>query len=627
MFVVPGVRPAFAEVTGVTIASRTVVANGQPFGAVGSYEKLIGTIAFAIDPADARNARVVDLDRATRAADGRVHFTADLFVLRPVDAARGNGVLLFEVANRGTKGLLGRFNGAASGAADPTAPADFGDGFLMRQGYTLVWVGWEFDLPPAALGLDAPAADVPVTSIEVDVIPDERSPTLSLGASAPFYPPASMNDEADTLTVRDQQWERPVAVPRARWRFVETAPPTIRMDDSFEPGRIYTVTYRATGARVAGAGMAALRDAASAFRYRDDLPVRGRAAYIVGFSQSGRFLRQFLRDGFNADERGRRAYDAAWVHIAGAAEGSFNQRFAMPRALHPYLALRRPLAEDPQRPGSDVLLAGYERDQRPKVFYTNTSVEYWAGRAAALTHVSEDGRRDLDLDDTVRLYLLAGTQHGESAFPPRQTNGQALNNPTPQRAVMRALLVGLHGWTARNEAPPKSRYPTLKDGSLVRVAAVRFPAIPGVPNPRTIAGPRVNCCGLPTAASPLPHLVPQVDADGNEIGGIRVPEQAVPLATTTGWNFRAASRGNTGDIYSLLGSYFPFSATRDARQAANDPRRAIDERYRSRADYLRRIRAAADALVKDRYLLVDDVDAVVQRAQQHWDTATAPTRP
>jgi hypothetical protein len=546
-----------------------------------------------------------------------------------VDAARGNGVLLFEVANRGSKGLLGRFNdapgGPNSGAADPTAPADFGNGFLMRQGYTLVWVGWEFDLPPAALGVEAPATDVPVTSIVVEVIPDEPAPTLSLGGSAPFYPPSSMNDAADTLTVRGRQWEPPVTVPRARWRFVETAPPTIRMDDSFEPGRIYTVTYRATGARVAGVGMTALRDAASAFRYRDDMPVRGRAAYIVGFSQSGRFLRQFLREGFNADERGRRAYDAVWVHIAGAAEGSFNQRFAMPRALHPYLGLRRPLAEEPARPGDDVLLSAYERNQRPKVFYTNTSVEYWAGRAAALTHVSEDGRRDLDLPDNVRLYLLAGTQHGESAFPPRRTDGQALNNPTPQRAVMRALLVGLHGWAARNEAPPKSRYPTLRDGSLVRVDAVRFPSIPGVPDPRTIAGPRIDCCGQPMAASPLPHLVPQVDGDGNEVGGIRVPEQAVPLATTTGWNFRAETRGNSGDIYALLGSYLPFAATRAERQARNDPRRAIEERYRGRADYMRRIREAADALVRDRYLLLEDIDAVVKRAEQHWETAAATT--
>jgi hypothetical protein len=302
-----------------------------------------------------------------------------------------------------------------------------------------------------------------------------------------------------------------------------------------------------------------------------------------------------------------------WAHIAGAAQGSFNERFAMPRALHPFVATRAPFADD--------LFAAYERNQRPKVFFTNTSVEYWGGgRAAALTHVSADGRRDLDLPDHVRLYLLAGTQHGEAAMPPRRANGQQLDNPMPQRAVMRALLVGLHGWVARNDAPPKSRYPTLAEGSLVRADAVRFPQIPGVGNPRTISGPGVVVGG---AVRLLPHLVPQVDADGNEIGGIRVPEQAVPLATTTGWNFRADARGNPGDIYSLLGSYIPFAATRAAREARQDPRRSIEERYRSRGDYLRRIRDVADDLVDDRYLLAADVEAVVERAGRHWDAATA----
>jgi hypothetical protein len=159
----------------------------------------------------------------------------------------------------------------------------------------------------------------------------------------------------------------------------------------------------------------------------------------------------------------------------------------------------------------------------------------------------------------------------------------------------------------------------------VRVDAVRFPSIPGVPDPRTIAGPRIDCCGQPMAASPLPHLVPQVDGDGNEVGGIRVPEQAVPLATTTGWNFRAETRGHSGDIYALLGSYLPFAATRAERQARNDPRRAIQERYRGRADYMRRIREAVDALLRDRYLLLEDIDAVVKRAEQHWETAAATT--
>ena len=596
---------ANGEVLGVNIVTRAVVANGQSFGATGAYEKLEGTIGFAIDPADSRNAAIAQIQAAPRGADGRVHFTADLFVLKPVDAARGNGVLLFEIANRGGKGLLGRFNGARTGAANPTDAADFGDGFLLRQGYTLVWVGWEFDVPPALLGIEAPAARVGGPSpLRVDFIRDEASPTASLQREAPLYLPARLDDPADTLTVRDRFWDAPTPIERSRWQFVDAQDgPTLRLEGGFEAGRIYAVSYKATGARVAGAGLAAIRDAASAFRYREDMPVRGRAAYVIGFSQSGRFLRQFLHDGFNTDERGRRAFDAVWAHIAGAARGSFNEPMAMPRHLEPYTATRLPFTE-------------YPRENRPKIFFTNTSVEYWGGgRAAALTHTSLDGRSDLDLPGDVRIYLLAGTQHGEAPMPPPRTSGQALENPTPQRAVMRALLVGLHGWVSRNQAPPGSRYPRIEDGTLVPAARVRFPAIPGAGDPRTITPPAVEEGG---ARRTLPHLVPQVDADGNEVAGIRVPEQAVPLGTTTGWNFRSPAVGNPGDTYPLLGSYLPFARTRAERDASGDPRRSIEERYRSMNDYLRRVREAADALVKDRYLLPEDVAAVVERAEQHW---------
>jgi hypothetical protein len=617
--------PAAAEVTNVTIAARATVAGGQAFGSVGAYEKLVGTIEFALDPAHARNARVVDLGRARKAPDGRVHFTADLYVLRPADASRGNGVLLFEVANRGNKGLLARFNVGAAASADPMAAADFGDGFLMRQGYTLVWVGWEFDVPPQALGIEAPLAEVGVTPISVDFIPDEAGPTASLAAAAPMYAAARVDDPADTLTVRTRYWDPPTTIPRASWRFVSdaTSAPALTLDTGFEPGRIYTVRYGATGARVAGVGMAALRDAASAFRYRDDVPVRGRAAYIIGISQSGRFLRQFLNDGFNADEQGRRAFDAVWAHIAGAAQGSFNERFAMPRSLHPFTATRLPFTDEPQQPGGAGLLSGYAPELRPKVFYTNTSVEYWGqGRAAAMTHVSADGANDITLPADVRLYLLAGTQHGEGAFPPRVTAGRHRDNPTPQRAVMRALLTGLHGWVSRNEPPPASRYPRLSDGTLTRIEQLRFPALPDAGDPRTVTGPALVTSGTPR---PLPFLVPQVDADGNEVGGIRVPEQLVPLATTTGWNFRNPSRGNPADLYALLGSYLPLPRTKAEREARRDPRPSIEERYRDRDDYLRRVRGAAQDLVKERFLLEDDVPGVLERAAAHWDLAVRAT--
>jgi hypothetical protein len=609
----------------VTIASRTVVAEGHAFGPVGPYEKLTGTIDFALDPADRHNSRVVDLEHALRAADGRVHFSADLYVLRPVDAAKGNGVLLFEIANRGRKGLLGRFNRGAGANQDPTAPADFGDGFLMKEGYTLVWVGWQFDVQPALVGIDAPTANVQ-GRVRYSFIVDEKQKDAA-PADLPAYLPVDANDPAASLTVRDKFWATPSRIPRDRWRFnIENARVHVTFDDGFEPGRLYEVDYPATGAKVVGVGMAAIRDAASAFRYRTDLPVRGRSAYIFGASQSGRFLRQFLHDGFNVDEKDRRAFDLVWPHIAGAGQGSFNERFAMP-GYNTFTATRFPFA-DSEQAGSDGrrdgILAAYRADELPKVIYTNTSVEYWGlGRSAALTHLTLNGRSDATVPDNVRIYLLAGTQHGEAAFPPTRGAGQALANPMPQGNVMRALLRAAQRWADSGIRPPDSRHPSLRDRSLVSLTSIDFPAIPGLSDPRTIEGPGRLEGGHFTA---LPFLVPRVDGDGNEVAGIRVAELAVPLATTTGWNFRSERVGNPATLYSLLGSYVPLARTKAEREARHDPRLSIEERYRDREDYLQRIKAAAASLVRDRFLLQEDVEDVVQRATRHWTYATATTQ-
>ena len=535
---------AFAEVTGVTITSRSVVAGGQAFGNVGAYERLIARINFALDPAHARNKAIADLDLAPRGPDTRVHVSADLYVLQPVDPAKGNGALLFEIANRGRKGLLGMFNRAPAANA-PMNAADFGDGFLMREGYTLVWVGWQLDVTAPLLTIDAPRADLKGQPGQVRISFIVNAPAMeTTPADLPNYQPANLRDPSATLTVRNRYWDPPTPIARERWTFGAAGDrPRVRLDGGFEPGRVYELTYRSLDASVAGVGLAAIRDAASAFLYRDDLPVRGRTAYVYGSSQSGRFLRQFLVDGFNVDERDRRVFHAVWPHIAGAGLGSFNERFAMP-GYSSFPATRFPYADreqsspDGRRGG---ILAGYRPEHLPKVFYTNTPVEYWGqGRAAALTHTTIDGAMDLTLPENVRSYLLAGTQHGEGAFPPAAGGGQALGNPTPQRNVMRALLTERHRWVTSDVRPPDSRYPRLADGTLVKAADVRFPALPGVADPRTIEGPGQMVDGR---FSPLPFLVPQVDADGNDLAGIRVPDLAVPLATTTGWNFRSERVG------------------------------------------------------------------------------------
>jgi hypothetical protein len=621
--------PAFAraEVTRVDITSRSAVAGGQAFGTVGAYEKLAGTIAFALDPRDPRNARIVDLDRAPREADGRVHFTADLYVLRPVDSARGNGVLFFEVSNRGRKGLLSRFN-AAPAADDPTSAADLGDGYLMREGYTLVWVGWEFDLGAGLLRADVPPAALQPNEawMTTSFIVDKRATENALAREAPTYLAADPDDPEYRLTVRDLFWQSPTIVPRDKWRFKPgVSPTTIVLDTGFEPGRTYEVRYRPATPRVAGVGLAAIRDAASAFRYRTDLPIGGRHAIAFGASQTGRFLRQFLYEGFNADEKGRRVFDGVWPHIAGAARGEFNARLATPIDLGSFDTTRFPFSDLVQvRDGKrDGLLAAYNAQQVPKVFHTNTSVEYWGqGRATSLIHTTPDGKADVTLPDHSRVYLLASTQHGEAAFPPPRTGGQALNNPTPQRAVMRALLKGLRRWVTDNAAPPASRYPRLGDGSLVPAAELKFPSVPGLRDPRGAEGPAEIVDGRPR---PLAFLVPQVDRDGNEIAGIRVPEVSVPLATTTGWNFRAESVGNPTTLYYLLGSYVPFAPTAAAHEARNDPRPSVAERYRDRDDYLKRIDAATGELIEGGYVLEEDRESIRERAARHWDHVTRPS--
>jgi hypothetical protein len=611
---------SWAEVTKVTIVDRAVVAGGQAFGSIGPYEKLVGTVEFALDPKEPHNARITDLGLARPEADGRVRFTSDLIILKPFDPAKGNGVLFFEVVNRGTILSLNKFNSAPP-SRNPTAPADFGNGYLMREGYTLVFVGWEFDLPAEAIRLQAPPVDNLVEPITVPFIRDSRQTETTLD-DAPLYPPADPADPASVLTVRDHYWDRPTSISRTKWHFVTDRPgsPRVALDGGFEPGRLYEVTYRATGARVAGVGLAAIRDAASAFRNRTDLPVHATTVYVEGESQDGRFLRQFLYDGFNADEQDRRVFDAVWAHIAGSARGSFNQRFAMPTGGSVLLTPTRfPFTTDEQTFDGErgSLLRYYKPAQVPNIVFTNTAAEYWGGgRAAALIHTSADGKADLTVPSNVRIYFLSGTQHGESAFPPTRTRGQQLANPVPQREIMRALLRGLDQWTRKGVAPPASRYPKLADGSLTPVASIAFPALPGVADPKMVPGPGQIKDGKVTM---LPHLVPQVDRDGNDIGGIRAPDISVPVATNTGWNFRSPSIGGENEIVNLMGSYIPFAKVRAERAAAHDPRLSVAERYRDREDYLAKLRAAAEALVKDRYLLTEDIENVVARGRAQWE--------
>ena len=633
---------AQAEVTRIEIASRTDVLGGKPFGAAGSYEKIVGKVFFALDPTLPANRPIVDIDEAPRDAAGRVAFSADLYALVPKESARGNGVALFDVANRGRKNMLRYFN-LAPPVADPTVEAEFGDGFLLRRGFALIWVGWQFDVPKGRglVGLDAPPIvdqGRPVTGrVMTQFVPSAADPTYALDdflvryADTTRYPPLDPVNAANSLTVRDGFLGESRAIPRAQWQFGRASGANVKPDISavflkggFAPGHVYELSYEAQGAVVAGVGFAAMRDLASAVKHQAGGPLSARHAVAFGPSQDGRLLREFLYEGFNVDEMGSRAFDGIIAHIAGAARGSdFNAHFARPNGLGYFVASLFPYLDNNSRDDvtgkTDGLLSKLAPELRPKIFYTNSSTEYWGGgRSAALTHTTLDGRQDAQVPGNVRIYLFAGTQHVPGVFAAPLAGGQQRSNPNEYAWGHRALAVAMERWLREDVAPPPSRHPRLSDHTLVSEKEIAFPTIPEVRSPLTIPGGyRADLEG--GEAHSLPFLVPQVDGDGNELAGIAFPDVAVPLATYTGWNFRHPTLGQPGEILPLAGSYIPLPPTRAAREASGDPRLSVEERYGSRARYRSIVTDHVEKLVQEGYMLPEDIDIVVSRALARFD--------
>jgi hypothetical protein len=658
--------PLSAEVVRIEVQSRSDLLNGQPFGAAGAYEKISGKIYFAVDPSLPANRIVTDIDRAPRNAGGRVEFSSDFFLIKPKRMERGNGAVLYEVSNRGGKGLLGFFNHAA-GSSDPATAAQMGDGFLMNQGFTLLWVGWQFDVPQRAglVRVYSPTATdngKPIQGlVRSDFVVTEKETDHSLAdRDHAAYAVVNPNAPENVLTVRDTVEGPRRVVPRDQWSFgrVEGSQTVadltrVHLATKFEPGRIYEVVYTAQNPPLVGLGPAAIRDVISMLKYTSAEPLGIPAASITraigfGISQSGRFLRTYLYYGFNRDESNRKVFDGVIAHVAGAGRGSFNHRFAQPsRDGHPYLNFFYPTdifpftdapERDPETGATDGLLthAG-SPELLPKVFYTNSEYEYW-GRAASLIHTTIDGMSDAALMDNVRIYLLSAGQHGPAGFPPTQTIGQQRNNPLDYRWAMKALLLDMDRWTANGTAPPPSRYPKVADGTLVPPDKLKFPKVPGITTSTAVHrayhadyGPRFATEGVVTIEPPkigtaFPILVPQVDADGNGTAGIRMPELSVPLATYTGWNLFNDRSGPTDVLSSMQGSFIPLPRSGAERKRSNDPRASIEERYRDKDQYIGLVTKAALELIDQRYLLADDLAAVVREAGRHWDyAATAAT--
>lgn len=609
-----------AEVSRVEIASRRDVAAGRSFGSTGPYERITGTLYFLIDPANRRNQVIADLDKAPRNGAGRVEMSADLVILRPRDPGRGNGIALFDIVNRGGTVALTAFNGPATS----TPEGEVGDGFLLNRGYTIVQVGWEFDARrPGAVRIEVPAAAGVTGLVRATFIPNSRSTEAAVGDLV-GYTPADPASSDNTLRVRERMGAAWVRVPRAAWRLAGN---TVTMDGGFQLGHTYELAYVAANPPVAGLGFAAVRDAAAWVKYAADATVSAKHTFAYGSSQTGRWLRDFLYEGFNTDERSRQVFDAVMPHIGGAAGVLLDQRWSTPTSLLMETATHFPFSDrkqrDPVTGVEDGLLENARaREHQPRIFYTYSDTEYWE-RGIALSHTTPDGATDVAPPPNVRLYHFAGAPHNIGRFPPAATNGQLADNPFDLKLSLRALVVAMEKWVREGTAPPPSRYPRLQDGTLVRATEIAFPNLPRVISPRTApAGVRGPNRLLPReggAGTPLPLLVPQVDRDGNPLAGLRLPDIAVPLGTYTGWNFRSTAIGGTERFFPLLGGYVPFASTKAERERAGDPRLSVEERYPSRDEYLTRVREAAATLVNDGYLLADDVPAIVTRAGEHWD--------
>ena len=636
---------ALAAVATIEIQGRAPVAGGMAFGDAGAYEKITGRLHFAVDPDDPANRPIVDIGLAPTDASGRVRFSGDFVLIKPLVGRRGNGRLLYGVNNRGNIVALHTFNDA-SGNNDPSSAADFGNGFLLEQGYTLLWSAWNWDVLPGQgrLQIDLPVASDDGRTITgpvaAEIAPERPADILPVAwGGSRGYPPA---DPAEaTMTVRAAPDAARERLPRETWRFVGDAPVAVQLDGGFHPGLLYEVVYTARNPRVTGLGLAAIRDAISFFRFEgaDEAgtpnPLSGsgvQAALIYGFSQSGRVIQHMIMAGLHVDEAGRAVFDAALIHGPGAGKGSFNHRFAQttrhpsPTEDHLYPADFFPFTTATQRDSvtgrdASVLDAARRAGAVPFVFYLSAATEYWT-RAASLLHTDVGGGHDVEPDPRARIYALAGAPHGVSAAT-RRGGFENCPNPLDTRPVARALLLALDAWATQGRAPPASAYPRLAERTLGTVAAWRgaFPEMPirlpegNLRPPRLDHGPRFAAAGIADfqparAGVAFETRVPLPDADGNDRGGIRLPAISVPLGTYLGWNLRRGPSGSPARLGRWQGSFIPFSVDE------------IFARHGSEDAFVKATAAAAEGLVGKGFLLAGDVAPILDRARGAWRAMT-----
>lgn len=626
--------PAAAEVTRFeTVAAEKPALQGRSFGERGQADKITGRATIALDPADPRNAVIADIALAPRNADGRVEAIADVVLLRP---ERPNGLLLVEIPNRGRKLIGPLVEGTSTEASGRLAQGDdAGRGFLLSQGYTLAWIGWQGDIAPGSgMGIRLPVlAGVTGPSREEWSFENTKSPI-----EAPLTWPAADLDPAKAhLTVRAKPEDPRATPPGLSFRFLDATHIEITRPAGFDGSALYELSYTARDPAVMGLGLAAIRDVASFLRHdtsdRNPLAANGRSsidrAIGFGISQSGRVLRDVLYLGLNEDESGRMVFDGMMPHIAGSRRSFTNARFAQPgRNPGPHLDRYYPADQFPFAYATTTDALTGKRDGLflrcrltntcPKLMHVDSEYELWGSRGALVT--TDTRGADLPQPPEVRVYMVTGAPHFANPDAKTVTDPACALPVSPLHAgaASRALLTALESWITDGVAPPASRYPSRADGTLGSPSHL-YPPIPGLPytglyNPAQWVEPGAEPGTLPVVRGTYPLLLPKVDPDGNTLAGIRLPLIEAPRATYTAWN---PTRGLAAEtLCNQKGGVLPFAATRSAAEAAHDPRPSLEERYPDAGAYAAAVKAAADRMVAERTLLPADAEAMAKAAAE-----------
>ncbi|MCA1491795.1 alpha/beta hydrolase domain-containing protein [Sinorhizobium alkalisoli] len=614
-----------ARVTGFEVKATGPAFEGKTFGSVGAYKRIDAIASFAVDSKSPRVAGIVDIDKAPVNGSGEVVFRAEVSMLVPADPARRSPFLLYEVPNRGRNLSFMLLN--RSGTTDvPATAADAGDGFLLDRGDTIVWSGWQTHLPDNLLNMELPTLDGITGESREQFIFDEPG---AVSSAVLTYAAADLDPSKARLTVRARESDQPEQKAGLSFRYLGPTEIEITRPADMDAGAIYEFIYPAKDAVPAGLAFVATSDLVSFLRgshgHEVQSPLDGVEHTIaLGVSQSGRFLRDLVYHGFNADEAGKRVFDGAIPHIAGSRKTFTNFRFAQPGRYsrqhedHDYPGDQFPFTyaetTDPLTGESGSILSACRATATcPKIMHTDTSTEFWQARASLVT--TSPAGEPLEMPDDVRLYFIAGAPHfnGWSAQSKEEAACAFPTNPLSAAPVMRALYVALANWVSEDKAPPASRYPSLTDATLVRLEDLKLPRIGG-----EVARPVFNELRVmdhssqpPVRGKAYPVSVPALDDDGNPLGGIRMANVEAPLGTYAGWNLRREGFAE-GELCSLAGTFIPFPKEPNA----TDDRKSLGERYPDEEAYLMAVKTAAEALVADGFMLPEDVGYVLDRARE-----------